>query len=819
MHRPTNVDQPEEFLFQLTKIELLERLSNGRKQELGLIRRVQQMSQKQVFDLLQLTLNFFTGPKLSILIRRLFSLSNIHSWNRTEWKKRTTYATGYRADSLTKVSIKLPFTKGLDITTMFMKHTKGIASTDPSVYQCRAILVRVAPIYPPTMKEYLNNETRATEALPCVCARHCACSEIHAFFAQFDCSAGTGLPTGLCRDDGGHLVLRLLETDFITRFLRLKCSSHTRILPPVSWFHAHSQQAADKLNKTGGSLMSKATSVAIAHCTQAIAKMIGAIRDQTSEERSLVCHELLQPLLELINHNCICCELDKAKYDLCIRCVYGHKIAYMKMKDQLYNPFPIQMLDEVYSNIWRLLRKGELFEDPKYPFWKDWGLLKIRPKDSAFSALGAKPKARPLVSYFDNPLRDLFRAACRFGNLLVHLTGESCGVFDVDKIHANFDQFNEETRKNSDPLDQYQIQFYKFDIDNFYGNVKQSDVIKAFSWMVSVADSKMERRRIKTVAMIPTMPPTRKMRPEFNTERHWSHPFRLRPRRAPINPAVEFRNVIIKTNRGQKFLTRDFLRELMLFDMNNRIIRVGRQFYVQKDGWPQGSPMGPWVATMVAAYYDFKIESILHRCLPHPNGVLLQRWIDDIFVTLRLPADCDTPTVQHKVRYILDKILRDFGLKQEGHKVFVGLKVCTTPAEGFHKVCTQLFNRNERTITEPRTHTRQGYDHRYSRILPVVMSPMNNVPRGVLLGVIMGQLITCLDKSSTPEAAVMAMVIKFHEYLLMGHPYHTLRKVLTTLQSKYRHLPLRQVLQVGMHTDLANFMNHVYDLQKNTRGV
>lgn len=805
-------------VFQLTKIELLERLANGRRKENGLIRVIQNKGQGQIHDLLNLALRFFSGSRLSTILGRIHSLRNVHSWNKPRDYKRAAFVSAREADCLTKISVKLPFTRYINTPHTFLSCIKGIAAWGPTVGQFRTVLVRSSPIFTPTIKEYLSNETRISEEIPCIAEGQCSCEVILMFFQYLDSDYGAGcpLPRGVYRDEWGHIAVRLMETALFPKIIGHQVHSHTRILPPESWFRAHLVKAAKQLERVGGARMAIAARVGVTECFKKLANLRCRIREG---DPLLISSEHLDELRSLIMTHCISCEVDKAKYDVSIRCRVGHKKAYDKMKCDLYNPISMDGVCEAYKRITATLIRGEAYNfrltkrnkdlptNPSYKFWKDWGLLKVRPKDSAYKPNGTLlPKARPLISYFEHPLRNLYRAACRAGNLLVGATGESISVMDIDKVQRNFATLNEAASLQNFTSDRFRLTAAKFDIDNFYGNVKQEHVLQAYHWTITTVEEKMKLRRIKDVIMIPAPVCVRKTRPEMRSDRHWTHPHRLRPKGQPHADPVEFRNniVISKRTRGCRYLTREFLRDLMILDMETRIIRVGRDFFVQKNGWPQGSPMGPWVATMVATYYEYRLRTITLRTIPRPAEVLFQRWIDDILVAVVHDSAWDTSRMKSHLYDIINRVMRDFGVKTEDESVFVGLRVATSRVAGCPVIQTRPFNKNEDRMINASVSPFLGDKIPIKQTLPLVMSSLNNVPAGVIKGVAVGQLIACIDKSSTTHACVHAMIVKILEYQLYGHLPSSTTAILRSLQNRYHNIPIRQV----KHTN--NLRRHPY---------
>lgn len=490
----------DKILFQLTTMQLLTRISNPRRKELGLLRKITELPPKIIAGLVRAACIRFEGKRKDTIFRKLEEYAKLKPWNRTNFKKRNTFAKQFEADTCSKLNLSIPYCKGTNVANAFMKFINKFSQYDDSITRQRFVLIKIKNQLCPTVKEFLNNETGKTEESLLLNNKVCGCNDIYDFFKKYEsCNMpDKRLPDGVYVDPNNHLAVRLIETQFYKKMLKFNVSSHTRIIPEIEWLRKQLYFNTKKLSKVGGTILKPTINKAIKLCIDKITKAKGKIRNN---ERSGILAEDFNELKEKLDQNCIIAEIDKCKFDLSIRCVQGHSQLYKDQLNVLYKPLEPKEIKEMYLLINQIIDKSTKFNfkiprkfiklnnDPNYNLMQDWGILKLRLKTNAYNNKDQKVinKYRPLVSYYTHILRQLLRNCCRAGSFLVTKAGHSIGVIDIKTVQTNIGIFNDELKKDELNPENSDIIIQKYDVDNFYGNVDLDTVLLAFEYTVEMS--------------------------------------------------------------------------------------------------------------------------------------------------------------------------------------------------------------------------------------------------------------------------------------------------------------------------------------------
>lgn len=79
--------------------------------------------------------------------------------------------------------------------------------------------------------------------------------------------------------------------------------------------------------------------------------------------------------------------------------------------------------------------------------------------------------------------------------------------------------------------------------------------------------------------------------------------------------------------------------EIIKLDLEPMYTRVGSTYVKQRTGWPQGSPLGPFIACLCASFYEFRIGVVLTARLNPLTKLIMRRWIDDTYCIIVAPKN------------------------------------------------------------------------------------------------------------------------------------------------------------------------------------
>lgn len=339
----------------------------------------------------------------------------------------------------------------------------------------------------------------------------------------------------------------------------------------------------------------------------------------------------------------------------------------------------------------------------------------------------------------------------------------------------------------------------KFDVNNFYGNVRRDDIDPAYSWMLWKIDEKCDRqRRIYKYVRTPHNGfhhYKRKQVKPFGTARDWQPEGNLRPTAPSKTPKCELRNTVLITKGYEVYFSRSFIKRLFDVDVRFMFTRYGSLFYRQKKGWPQGSPFGPFIACLCASYYEYRIGVII-TCRFAPRCLnLLFRWIDDCYVIL-VCRKTDEGHAFASCHHIYKTPLRHFGVKIEDPTVFVGMRMYTkeinVQGKMFPQIAARICNVNEHPIMNAYCTGLQGPPE-IGPLAPALVPGFAAVPRHIKSGVFQGQILACFDKSLSVTDAQLATFVRVQEFLRAGYEPKLVHTCLLRIDYKYPHLQIFQM--------------------------
>lgn len=640
------------LLWQLTPFEIAVRLSDPRRPEEGLKRKLRSLTSFEIDKILKIATKRFSGISQKTILSKIATARCLRSWDHTNDNWRTIRAKHYQSDFSTRISIKLPYIKGINLVHSWISNFKKYLCPDAVLTTGESVLLTIKNVMPPTIKDFLNNETRIHENIGRIDDGHCGCKILYNALSMFETESK--FPTGLYKDTNGHFAAKLLETELWKTCMPDKCTSTVRMIPNEGWFLDISQKVGKHLSRVGGPNIRKAIRQANSRILDEVATVRSDHFDSTKNGTPSIFN--VESIFRMLKtEKLICAEIDKAKEGLSVRCRLGHSLALTKAIDDSYNEIEDLNLSSAYTTIEntivrfrdqnnykptpknkRLLLKVENHPDD------DWGILKIRTKISAYcqDGLSLLEKFRPLVPYYNHQLKALFKACCRAGPLLLSKVGSDINSMDHRRILLSFHQFDKSIISEDLNTQKVRMLMYKYDIENFYGNVVHSDIKCAFGWMVSRSNEALFRTRNKKFIKVPktSFVSIRKL-VTISTHTNWKSDGTLRPISTPHNKPCEFRNVAKIDSSKDIYLSRKDIYDLINIDLELMFTRKGSVYLKQKTGVPQGSPIGPFLACLCATFYGFRIGVMLSTKFNPLTKCIMRRWIDDTYCIIVAPIE------------------------------------------------------------------------------------------------------------------------------------------------------------------------------------
>lgn len=104
-------------------------------------------------------------------------------------------------------------------------------------------------------------------------------------------------------------------------------------------------------------------------------------------------------------------------------------------------------------------------------------------------------------------------------------------------------------------------------------------------------------------------------------------------------------------------------------------------------------------------------------------------------------------------------------------------------------VCS-IFNKNRRTIRDSWNHPLQGIRVPNEEFKPALVPGFACLPREMNRGVLMGQLVACVDKCNNLDRCRDTLRDRIREFFLCGYPSELIKSALYRLNTKFPHLYL-----------------------------
>lgn len=130
------------------------------------------------------------------------------------------------------------------------------------------------------------------------------------------------------------------------------------------------------------------------------------------------------------------------------------------------------------------------------------------------------------------------------------------------------------------------------------------------------------------------------------------------------NFAVSKKNTVFVENVVSQFRDRDELLQMLSEHIQNNIVKIGKKFYRQKKGIPQGSVL----SSILCNYFYADLEAHHLGFLDHPGSLLL-RLVDD-FLLITVDRQCAKRFLQ-----IMHDGLPDYGVTVNPAKTLVNFEV------------------------------------------------------------------------------------------------------------------------------------------------
>ena len=223
-------------------------------------------------------------------------------------------------------------------------------------------------------------------------------------------------------------------------------------------------------------------------------------------------------------------------------------------------------------------------------------------------------KSRPIVSYFNHPLRSLFNLTSRCLMFLLnacthlkHFTLPTTQHF-IPMFYNNLLKTTRETIHDEHAL--LDFMSHSFDVKNMYTELPHTSIVNAIRWLLGEAQSTRYGRHRRV---------------------HCSRNGRL--------------GVSFASSGGHVSLSFNQLLQFVLFDLENVFFTLGAILLKQINGIPMGSPTSPALAIIVCAHAE---HTFLKSILDFPRFFAV-RYMDDIHVTT-VTATSDTRERQRAQR-------------------------------------------------------------------------------------------------------------------------------------------------------------------------
>lgn len=403
------------------------------------------------------------------------------------------------------------------------------------------------------------------------------------------------------------------------------------------------------------------------------------------------------------------------------------------------------------------------------------------PKESGFA-----DQSRPLNSYLHHIMRPVYRFICAGGLFVVSRLGSKTLHSVVFRdIVSGFMDFNNLIQQklsapNFNPTD-WTVLRMKRDIDAFYPNVTRRHVEEALRWLLSNGDVIPPRRHILRVLMR-----CKFVDNDMGGSIDWKNvPFRI-PRRKINGQRFQLvPNGVDPSDQWFSIRLQDIL-SVVLLDFDFSKSWWGTWLLQQVEGVPQGSPLSVFIAVLLAAFYESRLDNYLHRewhCPPIWRGF---RWIDDIYIVCLV---LKTEYADSKIKWarVLSRTYDPFSLKIENEDIFVGADIMMSHGDlGCPRIDCAPHNPNTAHILDFFTRNGGEADLAFSPRLQPFRSCRSPQEKWGLCG---NMIARCIDYSSTPVLAITSLNIFGGEFVRLGFDRRRLQRIIFTRTGIQLNLP------------------------------
>jgi len=410
-----------------------------------------------------------------------------------------------------------------------------------------------------------------------------------------------------------------------------------------------------------------------------------------------------------------------------------------------------------------------------------WGLYRWIPKDS-----GLAEKGRPLGSYKAHCLKPLYRVASKAIQHICSLVYPSleCSL-SFQSVVKSANSWNLSLNGLRDSKRSCMLFPFKFDIDNFFGNVCRSDVESAWLATLQLFTERFGSRRGYV-----SIPHSKFVKTHSSQGRCCIRSFHelLRMHRLPDNHIV-LQNGPLHADDRFCIALKDIL-QIINTDFAFGVLLLGRQKIVTVKGCCQGSVLSPALCTLTSCWVKFMhSKNVLNLSLPAGwlKSFWTHQWVDDIYgiVCIAVPLkQTKTPDekaaclelAEHFFDLIRDSYLEPFrirfGLKCEDHSVFVGLRLSVLDA------LIDLMPEPTFSLSSPPTSSTLGY-HTELQVKRYKFRHFSSCTEDVAkVRLVVSQLNQTCDRTSSTRLLHRAVTNLFCEFAIVGFPAPLLNEAL-----------------------------------------